>query len=214
MSSDRLAKLYDRIGSLQDTQYFYEDPAMQVLLQFGDFGSACNVYEAGCGTGRVARMLLSQVFAPSCRYLGADLSAKMVTTAHEAIAPWSPRATVVRADVTTYHPDDGPFDRVLSLFVVDLFDPQRIRAFLDRAYGALSDSGLLCIGGLAEGEGGAARLISEVWKRVHDVVPVVVGGCRPGSVIEELDRDRWRIVHVERRCSFGLCSEAAIAAKI
>lgn len=211
-STASIAKIYDRIGPWQDTQAFYEDQALTVLLEHGKFDFAKNVYEAGCGTGRIAQRLLRNTLSPECRYVGADISARMVELARARTAACE-NALIIRADVTSHSPGTG-FDRVLSLFVIDLMDDAAIAAFLQRAYEALDESGLLCIAGLAEGSDSIARVISELWKRVHDVVPALVGGCRPGSVAHHLDPARWRIQHVERNCRYGISSEAVIASKV
>ncbi len=56
--------MYDRIGSLQDSQAFYEDRATGLLLQHGEFSSAESVFEFGCGTGRFALRLLEEYLPP------------------------------------------------------------------------------------------------------------------------------------------------------
>lgn len=211
LSSAEIANVYDCIGALQDTQSFYEDPALQVLLRHGDFEHARSVYEAGCGTGRVARRLLRDIVAADCRYVGADISPRMVDLARKRTAPWR-NASVVLTDITSFRAE-ARADRVLSLFVVDLMPDREIAAFLDRAHDALDDGGLLCIAGLAEGDGGIARVVSEIWKRVHDVMPAVVGGCRPGSIRRHLHPRRWRVLQARRQCSYGVCSDAVVAEK-
>jgi SAM-dependent methyltransferase len=60
LSHDEARRAYDRIGSLQDSQAFYEDVATSLLLQHGDFPSARSVFEFGCGTGRFAQRLLEE----------------------------------------------------------------------------------------------------------------------------------------------------------
>lgn len=212
LSGAQIAAVYDRIGGLQDTQAFYEDPALAVLLRYGDFGKVRSVYEAGCGTGRVARRLLRDVLSRDCLYVGADLSPRMVELAREKVLPW-PAASIVREDITSFRPDLR-VDRVLSLFVIDLMPDAEIAAFLTCAYRVLAQDGLLCIGGLAEGECGFARVVSNLWKRVHDAAPAIVGGCRPGSVARHLESSQWRVLQVRRQSSYGVTSEAVVAAKV
>lgn len=210
LSVPAIAKIYDRIGKWQDTQAFYEDPALDVLLRHGNFAEAKRIYEAGCGTGRVAARLLGDVMSENAFYVGTDVSERMIAIARERTESHR-NALIVRADITKYDP--GVVDRILSLFVVDLMQDAAIAQFLRRAHGSLVQGGLLCVAGLANGDRGAPRFISETWKRVHDVAPGLVGGCRPRAITPHLDSKHWRIVHVEHQTRFGISSEAVVAAR-
>jgi len=86
LSPDHARRVYDRIGSLQDSQAFYEDRATDLLVQFGDFARARRVFEFGCGTGRFAARLLQQELPSDAVYHGVDLSPTMVRLAEERIA--------------------------------------------------------------------------------------------------------------------------------
>jgi hypothetical protein len=55
---------YDRFGSRQDWQAFYEDAAVERLLVAGRFDLASTVVEFGSGTGRLAERLLRTLLAP------------------------------------------------------------------------------------------------------------------------------------------------------
>ncbi|MDE2571586.1 MAG: class I SAM-dependent methyltransferase, partial [bacterium] len=100
---------------------------------------------------------------------------------------------------------------IISLFVVDLLSEDAIAAFLSTAYRLLAPGGRLCIGGLAEGEAGLPRAISTLLKRLHAMNPALLGGCRPLAIGEYLDPRDWRVLHRERLCAYGLCSEVVIA---
>ena len=54
-------RFYDRIGRLQDTQRFYEYPAVRRLVELGSFEASRAVFELGCGSGRLAADLLGSV---------------------------------------------------------------------------------------------------------------------------------------------------------
>ena len=78
LSRSKARKTYNRIGAIQDTQGFYEDPATGLLIEHGDFSSAQTVFEFGCGTGRFARRLLDEELTETAKYRGVDVSPKMV----------------------------------------------------------------------------------------------------------------------------------------
>ena len=85
---------YDWFGAKQDSQRFYEDQAVADLIIHADFDQARAVYEFGCGTGRLAKRLLSSYLPPDCRYQAVDISATMVRLAQERLARWSERVRV------------------------------------------------------------------------------------------------------------------------
>lgn len=211
LPTQKVARVYDRIGALQDTQAFYEDPALDVILRHSKFEDAKRVYEAGCGTGRVASRLLRDILSPQALYIGADVSERMVSLASNRTQQWRRNARIVQADVTQFDP--GIVDRVLSLFVVDLMDDASIKQFLRRAYDSLVHGGLLCVAGLAEGSSGMEQRVSQFWKILHSMAPAIVGGCRPKPVAPHLDPEHWRVVLVEHQSRCGVTSETVIAAK-
>ena len=62
-------RFYDRFGRFQDTQRFYEDPAVHRLVELADFERSECVFELGCGTGRLAANLLSSTLPRSVEIL-------------------------------------------------------------------------------------------------------------------------------------------------
>jgi hypothetical protein len=65
---DQARAFYDRFGRKQDWQSFYEDAATKRLIAHAEFGQAHRVFEFGCGTGRFAQHLLSEVIPAQCSY--------------------------------------------------------------------------------------------------------------------------------------------------
>jgi hypothetical protein len=70
---DDARRFYDRFGSRQDTQGFYENPALDDLVKYADFEHARSVLEFGCGTGFFARRLLETDLPVKAHYLGLDI---------------------------------------------------------------------------------------------------------------------------------------------
>lgn len=67
---DDARRFYDRFGSRQDTQGFYENPALDDLVKYADFEHARSVLEFGCGTGSFACRLFETVVPADARYIG------------------------------------------------------------------------------------------------------------------------------------------------
>jgi len=85
LSTADAERYYDRFGSRQDDQGFYEAPALDILVGYGIFEAAQAVVEFGCGTSKFADCLLRDHLSPTARYWGFDLSATMVELAQASI---------------------------------------------------------------------------------------------------------------------------------
>jgi ubiquinone/menaquinone biosynthesis C-methylase UbiE len=215
LSRDAARRVYDRIGARQDTQRFYEDPAVEILLEHGAFDTAQRVFELGCGTGRLAARLLAERLPPTARYRGVDLSPTMIGLARERVAPWADRAEVVLTDGAppTAEPTTG-YDRWISTYVLDLLSGADLAAMLREAHRMLSPGGLLCLASLGPGSGPVSRFVARTWTRIHRMRPALVGGCRPLAVADELPDTDWRIVHAARVAPFGVPSDVVVAERI
>jgi ubiquinone/menaquinone biosynthesis C-methylase UbiE len=212
MLSHREARgFYDRLGSKQDLQRFFEQPAFDALIAGARFPEASAVIELGCGTGAFAERLLREQLPQTATYLGLDASTTMVRLARSRLLPWAGRARVEQTDGTIGLPvADGSCDRVVSAYVLDLLSDEDIRAALSESRRVLAPHGLLCLAGLAFGATAASRIVSALWRRIHALHPLLVGGCRPLRVREYVGDD-WCIHEHRKICRFGICSEVLVA---
>jgi len=107
------------------------------------------------------------------------------------------------------------FDRIVTTYVLDLLGAEDIGECLAGAHIALSaaagEKGLFCHVGLTTGAGPISRSVSGLWRLVHRVRPLLVGGCRPLSLAELMPTESWRIVHRMAVISAGIPSEVVIA---
>jgi SAM-dependent methyltransferase len=212
-SRDEVRQFYDAFGAKQDRQGFYEDAAIDSMIELGGFSDAQAVFELGCGTGRLAARLLSDHLPASARYVGIDLSSTMVDLARKRLAPFAGRCEVHLSDggfdFSSY---GGPFDRVVATYVLDLLSRRDIELVLAEAHEAMSKGGLFCHAGLTRGSGPISRATSGLWTLVHRVKPTLVGGCRPLTLADLMPRERWRVIHREVVVSAAIPSEIVIAA--
>ena len=208
LSPRRLRDVYDRVGARQDGQAWYEDAATDVLLRRGAFEDAAAVVEMGCGTGRLAAVLLARTDAT---YRGTDLSPVMAGLARERLAPFGSRAAV---ELVEGGPPDGPpgsADRFVAAYVLDTLSDADIAATVGAAHRLLRPGGLVCLASLGGAVGVGPRAVAAAWNGVYQVRPELVGGCRPVRVVPFLDPDRWAVRHVERVAPWGVPSEAVVA---
>lgn len=203
---------YDRFGKKQDSQGFYEDPALDDLIAHAGFQDARSVFELGCGTGKLAARLLGEHLPSSASYLGCDLSPVMIDIAERRLEPFGARARVALSDGAVRFPlADGSVDRVVSSYVLDLLPEAEIRRFFSEAHRTLSPQGKVCLASLTRGFGLASRLVSLLWTMVFKLRPGLVGGCRPIRLESFLDPSRWRILHRKLLAPYGVPSEVLVA---
>jgi trans-aconitate 2-methyltransferase len=122
------ASTYDRVSDVQEAW------ARRVLDRLPLRGDE-TVLDAGCGSGRVTRLLLERL--PRGRVIGVDASAEMVEHARAALGD---RATVLQTDLTELELPE-PVDAVFSNAVFH-WVPDHRRLF-ERLHAALRPGGVL-----------------------------------------------------------------------
>ena len=95
-TTDWDAERYDRLANPQ------EEWARGVLERLPLDGDE-TVLDAGCGSGRVTRLLLERL--PEGRVIGVDGSTSMVAFAREALAEHTDRVTLINSDLLALTPE-------------------------------------------------------------------------------------------------------------
>ncbi|HEX8532227.1 MAG TPA: class I SAM-dependent methyltransferase [Cytophagales bacterium] len=209
---DQLRAFYDRLGPGQDSQAFYEEPAIREMVKRAGFREAHAVFEFGLGTGRLAEKLLGQWVPPHCLYQGVDFSPVMVELSRLRLAPWERQALVQRTDGGLTLPvAEGTYDRFVATYVLEILTDGQVGELLGEARRILTVDGALCLVNLTFGNGGLPKLVSSAWRWIHQVRPLWVGGCRPIRLKPYLADHGWRVVHYLPVTAFGITSEVIIA---
>jgi ubiquinone/menaquinone biosynthesis C-methylase UbiE len=212
LKPSEVQSFYDRFGKKQDAQSFYEDPALDDLIVHSRFAESENVFEFGCGTGRLAARLLASHLPASATYLGCDLSEAMVGLAIKRLAIYGGRARVLQSDGAMHFPlPNDSVDRVISTYVLDLLSGTDIRDFLREAYRVLNVGGRLCLVGLTKGTTFLSRVVSDVWAAIFRLRASLVGGCRPIRLEQHINSGHWELEYRKVVISFGVPSEVLIA---
>jgi SAM-dependent methyltransferase len=215
LSREQAKAFYDRFGSKQDWQGFYEDRALTEMIAWSAFDRARHVFELGCGTGRLAERLLTDHLPPDSAYSAIDISTTMIELARHRLVRFGARVQVVEAP-----PGDpfgllrSPVDRVVSTYVLDLLPDREITDIIKGSARILEDHGRICLVSLTPGVGPFSRLLSSGWQTIFRLNPRLLGGCRPVRLLERFSPEEWSIVHRRIVSAFGLCSEVVIAEKI
>lgn len=214
LTTDQARAFYDRFGEKQDRQAFYEDQAIDALVAGAELERAAAVVELGCGTGRLAELLLRKHLPETASYRGFDLSSTMVELARRRLADFSDRATVEQTGGgMRFDLEHGGCDRFVSTYVADLLPDTEVAALIAEAHRLLAPSGCLCLAGLTAGETRPAKLITAVWRGVHRLRPAWVGGCRPLEMRPLLQATAWEVVHHLKVAPWGMTSEVLVARK-
>ena len=215
LSREQARRVYDRIGSWQDTQAFYEDRAVGELLRLAQFERARRVFELGCGTGRFAETILTDFLPAGASYRGMDVSPTMVGLTSQRLLPFSARVEVMLSDGGAPAREAGePPDRFVANYVLDLLSDSDIRGVLDAAHQMLEPRGLLCLTSLSFAPRWSSRFILACWSLLRSIHPAVVGGCRPLSLLDHVSLRHWQIEQEVRVIQFGVPSQVVIASRI
>ncbi|MCF7981754.1 MAG: class I SAM-dependent methyltransferase [Pseudomonadales bacterium] len=202
---------YDRFGKKQDSQSFYEDPALDELIAHASFQNARSVFEFGCGTGKFAARILEKLLPASAVYLGCDISPVMVGLAKKRLEAYGERAKVILSDGAVRFPlSDHSVDRVVSNYVLDLLSEEDIRRFFSESRRVASFRGIVCLASLTKGVTLPSRIVSSLWMAVFRMRPSIVGGCRPVHLGAYVDHERWQLEHQKILTPFGVPSEVLV----
>jgi ubiquinone/menaquinone biosynthesis C-methylase UbiE len=212
LTHSQARRFYDRFVLFQEWQAFYENAAVDVLIRGGRFASAHAVAELGCGTGRLAERLLETELTADARYLGFDVSPRMVERTRRRLARFGARADVRTTDGSPRLPmSNASRDRFVSAYVFDLLSEPDTRLALEEAHRILVPGGLLCLASLSSGTSRASRALSRAWVRVHGFEPLLVGGCRPIDLRPLLEHERWEMALCQTVVSYGVPTQVVIA---
>ncbi len=212
LSSEQVRRVYDRIGARQDTQGFYERPALDRLIRAGEFGHAQAVVELGCGTGSFAKRLLEDEVPEDATYAGFDISPTMVGLAKERLATFGERASITLTDGSVeLSLGAGCCDRFVSNYVLDLLPEETIRVVMREAARVVRPGGRLCVVSLAFGTTVISKAVIAMWRTVHHLSPMLTGGCRPIELGRYVASGSWRILDQATIVSWGVPSDVLVA---
>lgn len=202
---------YDRFGKKQDSQGFYEDPALAELVAHAGFQDARHVFEFGCGTGKFAAHLLEKHLSSSASYMGCDISPVMVDIAKHRLEAYGERAQAVLTEGAIRFPaPDRSVDRVVATYVLDLLSEHDIGRFFAESRRVLMPGGRVCIASLARGVSIPSRIVASLWSGVFKLNPGLVGGCRPLDLGTLVNHQEWQVVHRKVVTPFAVPSEVLV----
>ncbi len=215
LSRDQAKQYYERHAAKQDRQGFYEDPPLTRLIAHLPLADLHEVFEFGCGTGRLAEHLLARHLSETTRFLSVDLSEAMVRRARARLVSFGNRARVDLTDGSLPLPaNTARVDCVLSSYVLDLLPDAEIEAVLAEAARVLVPGGYLGLVNLTHGTTPLSRLNMWRWQLLYRLNPTWVGGCRSLEMKSRLDSPTWNLLHHSVVVASWIPSEVLVAQKV
>ncbi len=212
LTKEQTIAFYDRFGTKQDRQGYYEDIALAELVQRGHFENATRVIEFGCGTGRFAESLLADHLPSHTTYWGCDVSKTMLKLTGQRLLQFGERAEIWEYAGEGQLPlPDSSADRFVSTYVLDILSFDEIDFVVAEAKRILAPDGLLCLVSLTNGAQGVSKLATALWKMVYALRPSMVGGCRPIELKPFLAGADWEVLHCEVVIGRGISSQVIVA---
>lgn len=208
LTSERIQKLYDRIGPRYDWVDFYESAARAAALNGLGLAPGQIVLNAGAGTGKLLTQIDQSIFASSF-WVGLDLSPVMARLAYQR----SPGAVLV-SDVRRLPLGTKSVDRIFAAYVLDLLPYADIEQTLIGFARVLKPGGRLAVLSLTEGVDRVSRSLIGAWKWLFDRAPALCGGCRPLQLQALVEATGLQIDHRQVIVEWGVPSEVVIAAKL
>ncbi len=214
LSRDQAKHYYERHADIQDQQGYYEDPPLTRLIAQLPLADLHEIFEFGCGTGRLAEHLLARHLSETTRYLAVDLSESMVMRARARLVSFGNRARVVLTDGSfPLSAKTASVGCVLSSYVLDLLPDTEIEAFLAEAARVLVPGGYLGLVNLTHGTTPLTRLNMWRWQLLYRLNPTWVGGCRSLEMKSRLEAPTWNLLHHSVVVASWVPSEVLVAQK-
>ena len=214
LTKEQTVAYYDRFGTKQDLQGFYEDVALAELIRHGGFDQAMRIVEFGCGTGRFAERLLADHLSPQATYWGCDVSPTMIKLTKQRLLLFGGQVEIWKSAGLGQLPlSEASADRFVSNYVFDILSFDEIRIMIKEACRILAPGGLLCLVSLTNGKKGFSKLVTALWKLSYSLNPSLVGGCRPIELQPFLPDTDWDILHHGVAVGRGISSEIIVGQK-
>lgn len=208
-SLEPVKRHYDNYAGRQDNHAWYEDAAIDVMLNQIKLFEGARVFELGCGTGRFAERILSE--NDGIFYSGVDLSSTMLALTEKRTSRFRNRVSLKLADEHgRIHLPDTELDFFFNNYVCNLLAKDQLYMVLHEAWRTLKTGGHLCLTNVTDGTTATTRLYSLFWKLVRTISPKSVGWCRPIAMRHYISPFLWRELHYSTVQTRGVVSEVLI----
>jgi ubiquinone/menaquinone biosynthesis C-methylase UbiE len=199
----RVTEIYRRIAPSYDLwAWLTESRARDRCLEIAAIQDGEEVLEVAVGTGLAFAKILQA--NPSGRNEGIDLTEAMLSRAEKRAARSGSNNYRLRVgDAFDLDFPDDSFDVLINNYMFDLLPQQDFLPVLDGFQRVLRPGGRLVIVNMAKGE----RWYNGIWERIYRINPALLGGCRPVSLLPQLEACGFRQTRREYLSQFTFPSE-------
>ncbi|MCC6175766.1 MAG: methyltransferase domain-containing protein [Chloroflexi bacterium] len=205
ISHEAARRYYDRLAGAHDFAERYEGRAKARALALLQVSKGQHVVNVGVGTG-LDHMRLVHAVGPGGLALGLDLSRVMLDLTRERT-----HASVCQADALRLPLADEICDRAFCAYVLDLLPENEIATVLAELYRILRPGGRIALVSLTDGTTLMSRGVIAVWRAIHAINPLILGGCRPVHLIGLVRAAGFIDLESETIVQFGIPSEIVAA---
>jgi demethylmenaquinone methyltransferase/2-methoxy-6-polyprenyl-1,4-benzoquinol methylase len=173
-------RFYDRLGKRHDIADLVEAHAKRRGLNVLDLQPGHAALNVGLGSGLEYLDMITRV-GPAGFVAGLDLSSVMLRVSRQRaiLRCGEQQPALVLANALQLPYADASFDRLFSSYMLDLLPTRHIPTILSEFLRVLRPGGRMALVSFTEGEMLIGQGITAVWKRMYQVEPAWLGGCRP-----------------------------------
>ncbi len=193
-SEDEVRDNYTKVAWFYDLwSLLTESKAAKKVIEIADIKNGESILEVAVGTGLVFKEILKR--NPDGINKGIDISKSMLSRAKKRMSKLIGNNYKLEIGNAYNIPfDDNSFDLVINNFMIDLIPEKDFRKILSEFYRVIKPSGRAVVSTMAFGQ----KRYNKVWHLIARKFPVLLTGCRPVSIVNNLQEVGFIIEKTEQ----------------
>jgi len=209
LSKEDVRHIYARVSGIYDLWSFLtESKAVGRAVQIANIKNGETILEVAVGTGYLFQRIVS--INRSGKNFGIDLSPEMLRNAKKRLASKRIHNYDLKvADAYSLPYPDKTFDLIMNSYMFDLLPEEDFPSVLNEFRRVLKPGGTTVITSMTHGR----KWYSRFWGWLLHKAPTILGGCRPISLEEDIDKAGFINIHIEYISQFTFPSLIVYAEK-
>jgi ubiquinone/menaquinone biosynthesis C-methylase UbiE len=193
-SEDEVKNSYSKVAWFYDFwSWLTESKAAEKVIEIADIKDGESILEVAVGTGLVFKEILKR--NPSGINKGTDISPTMLSRADKRLGESNNSNYKLELGNAYNLPfKDNSFDLVVNNFMIDLLPEEDFKIILSEFFRVLKPSGRAVISTMAFGQ----KWVNKFWHWIARTFPGLLTGCRPVSIIRNLEEVGFIIEETEQ----------------
>lgn len=198
----RLSRIYDFWGFLTESK------AVGKAIQLADIKNGERILEVAVGTGVVFERIVAA--NRNGQNDGIDLSPEMLARANNRLKKYHANYSLKVADAYSLPYPDATFNLIVNSYMFDLLPEKDFSRVLVEFKRVLKPGGRMVITSMTIGR----KWYSQIWDWMVQKAPNILEGCRPISLLEDVNQAGFQNVKEEYVSQFTFPSLIIYAEKI